>query len=826
MLGGAEINDFKLGRALQKQGHDVSYFFIHDTDKELSHNAVVLDNAYPVDMRYWLHWAYRAPGILGKVLRHQFEEIFLSKLLDQHKKAMTEQDLILITGRPLLAKLQRYIPAVVVRSERGVSNPRYRRMFFESRGVLFWGGCEEGHWAVSLEGVNKLALKPAVDDENFYPGMASPEIRNIMSGGLERPVITYTGRLDPIHQVDRIVEAAIDLAGAGCDFSLNIIGSGYMEKAVNDLAQQRLPEGHYHFHGRLASPDVAERLRATDIFIINPRQTNHPIAMMEAAACGVYVIAPDLGRAPEILENAGGFGELFRPNDLDDMKRVLQGAIKGKAYLQKPGERAPQFANWDDNAERLLVWYAHELKPGAERETAACPGFSAQRISEQAARKNAAQKGAWAGKSHAGNTQDEDATGPDVIYMCHQIVDLHFPEHYGEVYTRILPGRGFSGRIIAFVQDRESEIAQNLSSKGAVLLPRRPVGGVFARLWQYLVLLFRLLKLFFNNRDWKQARFFVAHNDPLLGFFAWARARLNGGAFVYRITHLMAEEALQDTCRERRVAAWIYKAARNWLIGRADAVLPMSRTMGRELCAQTGVPFSRMYPVVSAMDISAKPDRAQLDRAGAFKEDILQQLSAAGCRHWLVYVGTVNPFRELDFLIDVLAAVRARGLDTGLLLLGKTNRWAGTLEKIRDYARAQNVESRVVIADSVPSWALPKVLETCDVGLSPFPPNPVLRCNSPLKTLEYIRAGLPVVASAIPDHEDYVEQAGAGFVVAHKPETFADAVAGLLAEEGRVHTKRSREMRSWLAENRSLSNAADVFEAVFNSLDARRREAG
>lgn len=372
VLGGAEINDFKLGRALQKQGHEVSYYFIHDADKALTHNAEAIGTVNSVQMKYWFGWACRAPWVLGKFLRHQFEQVFLSRLLAQHTQSLNKQDLILITGRPMLARLARHVKGRVVRSERGVSNQLYRQMFYEPDGVLFWGGCEEDHWAMEMEGLITLALKPAIDTENFNARTADPEVRNVMSGGLERPVVTYVGRLDPVHQVDQIVQAAIALAGEGLDFSLNIIGGGHMQQAINSAAKANLPEGHYHFHGRLPSPEVAERLRASDIFIINPRLTNHPISMMEAAACGVYVIAPELGRAPEILEKAGGFGALFRANDLEDMTRVLRDAITHKAYQQKPGDhQAPEFANWDDNAKRILEWSAQDLKPDAGREDAA-----------------------------------------------------------------------------------------------------------------------------------------------------------------------------------------------------------------------------------------------------------------------------------------------------------------------------------------------------------------------------------------------------------------------------------------------------------------------
>jgi len=50
----------------------------------------------------------------------------------------------------------------------------------------------------------------------------------------------------------------------------------------------------------------------------------------------------------------------------------------------------------------------------------------------------------------------------------------------------------------------------------------------------------------------------------------------------------------------------------------------------------------------------------------------------------------------------------------------------------------------------LPQAELPEVYSSCDVALVPYRDTPFNRSSFPLKTLEYLAAGLPVVATPLP----------------------------------------------------------------------------
>ena len=73
-----------------------------------------------------------------------------------------------------------------------------------------------------------------------------------------------------------------------------------------------------------------------------------------------------------------------------------------------------------------------------------------------------------------------------------------------------------------------------------------------------------------------------------------------------------------------------------------------------------------------------------------------------------------------------------------------------------------------------PPEALPALLRHCDVALVPFLDNDHTRASFPLKLWEYLAAGLPVVATPLPNLAPLAEH---GLVtLAAGPEVFARAV--------------------------------------------------
>jgi glycosyltransferase involved in cell wall biosynthesis len=165
-------------------------------------------------------------------------------------------------------------------------------------------------------------------------------------------------------------------------------------------------------------------------------------------------------------------------------------------------------------------------------------------------------------------------------------------------------------------------------------------------------------------------------------------------------------------------------------------------------------------------------------------------------------VGQLND--RLD--ADLLAAVADTGL--GLLLVGPRD--PGWLpDRWDELVGRPNVHH----VGAVPFAELPRWLARMDVGLTPYTDSAFNRASFPLKTLEYLAAGRPVVGSDLPATQGLAQESADVFAVAGPADFAAQvrAVADIPSTSGAVRRRRAVAGRhSWAARATRLTQLVDL----------------
>jgi glycosyltransferase involved in cell wall biosynthesis len=168
------------------------------------------------------------------------------------------------------------------------------------------------------------------------------------------------------------------------------------------------------------------------------------------------------------------------------------------------------------------------------------------------------------------------------------------------------------------------------------------------------------------------------------------------------------------------------------------------------------------------------------------------------------FVGHINS--RID--IRILEAIADRG--RSLLLVGPRD---PAFEPKRSDALFRRPNVRWV--GPKPFDALPSYLRAIDVGIVPYGDNPFNRGSFPLKTLEYLAAGRPVVSTDLPATRwldtDLV-------AAASEPETFAGHVDRLL-DEDRGADALIASRREFAAEHSWLVRASEFYDAILSRAD-------
>ena len=332
--------------------------------------------------------------------------------------------------------------------------------------------------------------------------------------------------------------------------------------------------------------------------------------------------------------------------------------------------------------------------------------------------------------------------------------------------------------------------------------------GTLVNRWNKLaafLLKVRLMERLARERpDVLQVRDLVT--EGLLGLWA---ARRHGVRFAYQLDHPLFEARLMELDLGMRGHAFERPWMRLWMVLRrvvlrgADLVFPISLGMGEVLRDREGVDPRRM--TVFPVGIS----RATFERGVAGPVDARVEALQRQCT--VCYLGSLAARRDPGLIFAVLAEVGRRVPESRVLVVG------GMSAELRP---GEATEQRLQFIPFVPHAEVPALLRAARVGIFPIAlddPYGVYRTSSPLKVVEYLSAGLPVVASRVRDAEDALAESGGGVCVENDPAAFAEAVEGYLRDPARARRDGARG-RVWVGAHRLFEVLARDVEAAYRRM--------
>ena len=177
----------------------------------------------------------------------------------------------------------------------------------------------------------------------------------------------FVGRLETEKGVDTLLSAWRQMTQR---IPLRLAGAGCLSEKVKGAALD-MPQVEYL--GQVPSNRLMDIIKGAR-FLVLPSlcYENFPMTVAEAYACGVPVLASELGAMKEIVEQ-DRTGLLFRPGDVDDLVAKVSFAWNNQEYLKRLGRQAREEYETkytsDLNYELLLKIYQSVLpKRSAARE--------------------------------------------------------------------------------------------------------------------------------------------------------------------------------------------------------------------------------------------------------------------------------------------------------------------------------------------------------------------------------------------------------------------------------------------------------------------------
>jgi glycosyltransferase involved in cell wall biosynthesis len=309
---------------------------------------------------------------------------------------------------------------------------------------------------------------------------------------------------------------------------------------------------------------------------------------------------------------------------------------------------------------------------------------------------------------------------------------------------------------------------------------------------------------FINNKiiSFKPDVLFV-RNNPLLALLL---TRQGYPPLAFQLSH-QKEETLLLEFRLHPSLKTLYQALKGWcarlfrraVMRRAEIVFPISKTLLQFLYNS-----KERTKSMSPIPLGANP--VQFPNLSDCME-LRDHLNIAADQIILLYLGTLNRLRQLDNLLFTLQDLRERGINAVLVFVGegrnKEERYF--LEK---KAYELNLNNAVRFTGRIPRKQTILFICAADIGLSYLPNYRLFKQNSPIKVMEYLSAGLPVVATPQPEQQELIEATEGGIVSnSDNPYEFAEAIYNVLS----IKWDRN-EIRSKFFQLRDYQYITDILE--------------
>jgi UDP-D-galactose:(glucosyl)LPS alpha-1,6-D-galactosyltransferase len=187
--------------------------------------------------------------------------------------------------------------------------------------------CADAHLAIS-DGIRQQleSLTPQIPIHLLYNPVHI--VDNLISRS-QHPTFLYVGRIVKIpKRIDKILQTFSRITG---EWELHLIGDGKDSELFREMAEKLGIMNKVQWHGWHDDPWSV--INAATALILASDYEAFPLSIIEALSRGLPVISSDCKTGPaEIIKN-GVNGWLFRPEDTDSFKNILENIVNGTLKL-------------------------------------------------------------------------------------------------------------------------------------------------------------------------------------------------------------------------------------------------------------------------------------------------------------------------------------------------------------------------------------------------------------------------------------------------------------------------------------------------------------
>jgi glycosyltransferase involved in cell wall biosynthesis len=202
-------------------------------------------------------------------------------------------------------------------------------------------------------------LHNGVDVNRFRPlNGVKNEMRKKLGISKDSSVVLTVRRLVYKNGIDTLIESAKKATKKNPRLVFLVVGKGPDFEKVKEKIEQLGMQKNFRLTGFISDEDLPFYYNIADFFVLPSKSGEGlPLVALEAMACGVPVIATNVGGISEVMKE--DYGKLVPPNSPDSLaEAILEFSHRELSTLKKDLRvMIEQKYSWDKNVEKLVEIY-------------------------------------------------------------------------------------------------------------------------------------------------------------------------------------------------------------------------------------------------------------------------------------------------------------------------------------------------------------------------------------------------------------------------------------------------------------------------------------
>ena len=357
VYGGSGVVATELGKALAERGHQI-HFIAYSMPFRLGHFArniffhEVNVNTYP--LFEYPPYSLALTSVMTDVAKHENLDLLHVHYAIPHATSA-------VLAREILAKRGKRIPVVTTLHGTDITlvgqDPSFAPVVTysinESDGVTAVSDYLRRETFEHFDVQREIEVIPNFIDADRFRRLDKAHFRRLLSPDDEK-VLVHVSNFRPVKRATEVVEVFARLREAGFRAKLLLVGDGPDRTNAERLARQLGVYDDVRFLGK--QEPVEEILSIADVFLMPSGSETFGLAALEAMACGVPVVASNIGGIPELVID-GETGFLCPLGDLDAYTEATRRLLEDDALHARFAKASRTRAADEFDLDRVIPHY-------------------------------------------------------------------------------------------------------------------------------------------------------------------------------------------------------------------------------------------------------------------------------------------------------------------------------------------------------------------------------------------------------------------------------------------------------------------------------------